>query len=425
MTDEVIKEPVAPPVCKECERVGEEGEEFLTYSKKPLCHDCYDNKYFTCERCEEIHQTDESQIVHVYRGRERAWCQDCRDNYACVCDDCGDTIGEDYTRSDEYRTLCEACYSDNYFSCCGCDNIFHNDDGYYCETCEDTRCRECRCTHEDMPFRDWDSTPLVGDKDKAIVIKNDRLVGIEIEAVNGMSADLDEMLDESIGIADDGSLRGDTVVEIQTPPASSSELERIVDNACSSLRKNSWVVNDTCGLHVHIDTKDIQHDEKKLRHLFLTYRAIEDIIYAMLPANRRSNMYCKSLEDVATDSEFSGMLRKINSRERKMIQKKWYKDGGGGRDTRYHGLNLHSLLVDGHVEMRYHEGTIDKEDILSWIKFHLSIIDWIMSSRFNHRTIKAIQKASNMDMKKGIMFHRMKLPDDVRRYVKMRIKKFK
>jgi hypothetical protein len=350
---------------------------------------------------------------------------------AYKCDDCGDYHDETATVSSDDITVCRNCFNDHYCWCSGCDVIISQDDSYYCEQCEESRCGDCACNHDSADYRNWRHEPLVGDKEKAEYIKDDRLVGIEIEAVNGEHGGLGDALDGAIGISDDGSLHGNTVVEIQTPPASSSELERMISNACSSLRKYDWEVNSSCGLHVHIDAQDIRNNEKLLRRLFLTYGAIEDVIYAMLPESRRTNTYCKKLDSVVDENELSGMINKVNSKEHHMVQKKWY---GGDYDpnyqshdkydsSRYHGLNVHSLLAQGHVEMRYHHGTISADAIRKWIKFHLEVINWITSTNFSSKALRMIHKTKSMDLKKGIMFHRMKLSEDTRRYVKDCIKR--
>ncbi len=44
--------------------------------------------------------------------------------------------------------------------------------------------------------------------------------------------------------------------------------------------------------------------------------------------------------------------------------------------NRYRGLNLHSLLNIGTIELRYHSGTLDSTKIINWLFINTAIIDY-------------------------------------------------
>lgn len=56
-----------------------------------LCHECYYENRFTCERCEDSHSDDESNTVYVsqraYGNNSESWCNDCCRIYATECED--------------------------------------------------------------------------------------------------------------------------------------------------------------------------------------------------------------------------------------------------------------------------------------------------------------------------------------------------
>lgn len=75
-----------------------------------------------------------------------------------ICSDCNEIITGEVYENDEGGEICEGC-SENYITCCNCDNIIHKDNaiwdegGYnvYCESCYDdifTRCVRCDCEIE-------------------------------------------------------------------------------------------------------------------------------------------------------------------------------------------------------------------------------------------------------------------------------------
>ena len=45
-------------------------------------------------------------------------------------------------------------------------------------------------------------------------------------------------------------------------------------------------------------------------------------------------------------------------------------------DSRYRGFNLHSRILQGTIEYRYHHGTLNFESISNWLRFCLFISDF-------------------------------------------------
>ncbi len=144
-----------------------------------------------------------------------------------------------------------------------------------------------------------------GRKNKLITV--DRFVGVELETENGNRDELN--LPCTFGIKEDGSLN-DSGVEIVTPPSKDGALIKNIQLACKQLNQAGFEATEHCGLHVHIDLRDIKNNYIKLSRLLRTFYAIEDVIYAMLPESRLNNDYCQPMRNRHNFYDFYG--RKIS-----------------------------------------------------------------------------------------------------------------
>lgn len=129
-----------------------------------------------------------------------------------------------------------------------------------------------------------------------------RTLGFEIE---GFVYDSDM----SIGYATvgwDGSLQdGDgDAVEVRTEPINNLNL---LEDIYDELADNDFNVNDTCGLHIHVDTSDFSVKDKA--KLLRFGAGIELLMYALVDETRESNTFCtkihKSWRKIFRDSYIS------------------------------------------------------------------------------------------------------------------------
>jgi hypothetical protein len=127
-----------------------------------------------------------------------------------------------------------------------------------------------------------------------------------------------------------------------------------------------------------LDTSDI-NDTHHLRHLWALYIAFEDVLLSLLPPSRRSNYYCKALRRYFHAQEI------LECPTREKLEAIWYRARDSeevqklkiikSHDSRYIGLNLHSLFHANHAEIRYHSGTVNAEKILQWVNLHALLFD--------------------------------------------------
>ena len=201
-----------------------------------------------------------------------------------------------------------------------------------------------------------------------------RFVGIESEVITYYD-DTDSFIEEGnipryFEAVHDGSL-SDTGVELRT---SSPIIGKQVDDALDSLQicnnMDDNYIDNTCGLHIHLNAIDFGFVE--LKSLLLIMSKIQDLVYDSLPNDRMDSNYARHI------SLSTKEISKIDSLP--MLLNKYYNMVGGTFDEerynegRYIGTNLHARLYLGTVEFRYHEGTTDSKDIRKWIMFLNSIM---------------------------------------------------
>lgn len=156
----------------------------------------------------------------------------------------------------------------------------------------------------------------------------------------------------------DGSLTGNDTFELVSPVLEG-------ESGLQELQKVCWVldfcevkVNDSCGLHIHMDAADFTIET--WRNLAITYRRLESVIDHFMPTSRRQNTYCKSLTSISEQ----------HIQEAQTIMKLRYAFG----NDRYHKLNLEAYARHRTVEFRQHSGTTNFTKMENWIRFVANMI---------------------------------------------------
>ena len=139
-------------------------------------------------------------------------------------------------------------------------------------------------------------------------------------------------------------------VEMNSPKLEYSEMKKLQE-VIRTLRHAGAVVNESCGMHVHVDAS--KHTPRSLRNALSIMYSKEDILFRAIGAKPdRISQYCQySRENVVrTVRALSPHLTM------EQLKQAWY----GGRDgsfdhynwTRYYALNLHSVFYRGTLEWR-------------------------------------------------------------------------
>jgi hypothetical protein len=200
-----------------------------------------------------------------------------------------------------------------------------------------------------------------------VINPTNRLFGVEIE-VNNLSPSNAQNVLRQININSrvedynhsrrtwwkitrDGSLSGGSnSCEIVSPPLPfNKDSLKLVAAIIEAIRVGGGAVDSTCGLHVHVDARNITaRMDKFSRILFLKYRENESIIDRLVNSNRRgnANRFCMSLQNLERNTVYATLRR-----------------------DRYYKLNFASFERHGTIEFRQHEGCLNEKKVVAWIIF--------------------------------------------------------
>lgn len=221
--------------------------------------------------------------------------------------------------------------------------------------------------------------------------------GIEIETVNLSRAEAARVIHSVIGstctgseVTDrqgrtwhakhDGSLFGGNgrSAEVVSPVLTYADLDEL-QQVVRALRAAGARVNQTCGLHIHVDAAAFDG-----RHLAIlakqVYKQEAILLEALGVSAPRQARYTKPVEPA-----FIAALEARQPRTRDELNPLWY----GYREnhpehyhgTRYHGLNLHSVWYRGTVEFRYFEGTLHAGKVKAYVQFCLAVAAAALNAR--------------------------------------------
>lgn len=320
-----------------------------------------------CDDCDHLCPEEDLDTIN-----ERRVCHNCADDYY-HCNGC-DALGREYARVEGGSHYCNECFSADYHACCICGRGIRDSE-------ERELCNQCCAEPARRPFNPSKPNPKSFKSGK--IIKSPRLFGIEIECLvpRQDAGQATRELPDGVGVGYDGSIHGNgEAIEIRSPILHGAAGESIVQSMTSTIRKYDGYVNNSCGLHVHLDCQGIDNPVA-IQKLMAFYIVFDDIITAMLPKYRRGNHYARSMK-----SGYS--LREVLDCSPGDIAAKWYKTtderrlkdrmGSQRQDTRYQGINFHRLFRGETLEIRYHSPTLSPKKILSWVALHQKIVDSVV-----------------------------------------------
>lgn len=200
-----------------------------------------------------------------------------------------------------------------------------------------------------------------------------RKFGVEIEAYNCTKHKLIRELQE-IGIAvreegynhetrdhwkltTDGSLNGSNTFELVSPILEGENGLEELEKVCWVLELCNVKINESCGLHVHMNATDF--DIATWQNLLLSYKHAENEIDSFMPASRRNNHFCRSLRGISDESIKA-------ARTVEQLQRLFPTTNG---TRRYQKVNLEAYSRHKTVEFRQHSGTINFTKIENWVRF--------------------------------------------------------
>jgi hypothetical protein len=377
----------------------------------------------TCEDCDSCGDTFPVADGELAEYEGERLCPGClQDATTTPCADCSYPIQE----GDEYRhngdTLCSSCHDDRTHSDCeNCGSNTHEDDlnnEGVCSNCEED---------DSSVEREWssDDLPEFQSLHGGDIITSRRIFSAEVEAYYSSHSDLESAayeLPRAFGVEHDGSLSSNGI-EFQTPKLQGKHGEDAIKNMCTILNRHDFRVNGTTGLHIHLDGAGLipasrRTEPKAMKDMLCFYMAMEDVMLSFLPRSRRSNRYCLSL----TDGYSMDKIRDVKTIAG--LESIWYKSRVRSRiedrksrkydESRYYGVNFHSLLKDGHVEIRFHSGTLNATKILEWTNLHQRVIDSAVETTLCERAMAGV--GLSLREKTVLMYDLLGLTDRSRAY---------
>jgi hypothetical protein len=167
----------------------------------------------------------------------------------------------------------------------------------------------------------------------------------------------------------DGSVRGnngsyDSGYEVVSPVLQGADGFNDLRKVMDMLNAEGFGINNTCGLHVHLDVGDLDH--RQIAAFARTWLSNQDLINWLVHFRRRTDNYaeyCQPLtEAIVARAEACRSKRDIPYNV---------------RAGRYYTVNLAAIGTYGTIEIRQHHGTLSYYEVESWIRFAIGLFDAI------------------------------------------------
>ena len=345
------------------------------------------NQYHTTECCNcgsnstELHDT----------------CHRCVNCCQCqLCDACG--------QSKPSCSLCQLCF--HCADCCTCILCQHcarphSHASMLCPQCHRGLHLSCKCCHTNARLNKVRAgvnlaryTPTL---EQLRQNHSPRLISVELE-IAGLNCN-NQVLQATLAhwhcsIVADGSLPS-SGCEINTHPAGGDVFLEQIEAICTAFTQTNTRITPACGGHIHIDTRD--YDYTAMARLVRLYACTENILYKMIPYNRRSSRYCvpwainylTGIRDVE-----KRMQKEVGARKRMLLYRqalltKLYgftdkkavkaahtnKTAPVNGGSRYRAFNLQSWMYRGTVEFRFPPGTVNALNCTSYAMLLANMID--------------------------------------------------
>ena len=145
-------------------------------------------------------------------------------------------------------------------------------------------------------------------------------------------------------------------VELNSPKLEYSEMEKLQE-VVRALRRAGGIVNDSCGMHVHVDAS--KHTPQSLKNVLSIMYSKEDILFAALKVNpARIDSYCQAVDEPILEE-----IRKLPSgASMDQLKDRWYQGRDGSdyhyHSSRYRACNMHSVFYHGTIEWRLFNSTL-------------------------------------------------------------------
>lgn len=160
-------------------------------------------------------------------------------------------------------------------------------------------------------------------------------------------------------------------VEVVSPICEYKDI-KLIQEIVRQLRHAGAISNSSCGIHIHVDASN--HHVRSLKNIVNIIASKEDLLYKSLKVRPgREEDYCQKM-----DTAFLNRFNNSPPKTLEQIKSLWYNGRDGSHshyhDSRYHGLNLHSVFQKGTIEFRLFNSDIHHAGkIKAYIQLSLAI----------------------------------------------------
>jgi hypothetical protein len=202
-----------------------------------------------------------------------------------------------------------------------------------------------------------------------------RFCGVELEISDIKNHDkVYEVVNKWGGqIGEDGSIDGENTAEIRTAPARGKLFIQQIKEICGVLNEVGAEVNESCGLHVHVDARDFTSED--LFKVALLWEKYEPTMFRKVAKHRRNNSYCAKMGNV-----LSSIVKTQNELPMNKIDR--FREEFNDLDKNC-SLNFNPILEFGTIENRMLEGCIDADKIIKWAEINSKMIDFCKKVKFD------------------------------------------
>lgn len=223
-----------------------------------------------------------------------------------------------------------------------------------------------------------------------------RLVGLEVEhnrEISGTHLWAEHW--SGAQVIGDGSCGREAV----TPPLAGEHIRKCLTELCDALNKGNAGCDSRCGLHVHVDARDMRWADM-LRFLTV-YCRIESLLFLIGGQNRYSkpgsggNGYCFPVAELygkalrSTDPKGAILAAAVLGDRAPEEGRTMMKDNPPGKkgQGRYKSINIMPWIAgraydrkDTTVEFRLHRGSHNAERIITWAHICQDIVHWCINA---------------------------------------------
>ncbi len=187
-------------------------------------------------------------------------------------------------------------------------------------------------------------------------------------------------------IVNDGSLTSSrNGSELVSPILCGDDGYNQIRLVCEALAECGAQVDKSCGLHVHFGIDDLSVDD--VRRVVVNYNNNRLVIDSFMAPSRRFEggefgtgyHYCRNYDDYTLmRMELAHTIEELS------------RAAGSDYSARYRAVNLKSYTRHGTIEFRQHQGSVDCEKIVNWIRFLMNLVNESKLSLFGCETIESL-----------------------------------